>query len=309
MGLDLNQKPNNPENYVDMEAGRLALKSTDLVIDVSYIDQFENNEYAMIRKGGLGASDSSTILGVNPYTNRNDLIAEKCRTRLTQEELAIGQLTAVRKGRDLEPLIIDKFKRYFKQDIIKPIDMYRHKEYDFLKINYDGVTTTERIPAEFYLKNGMPPTDSPLVIPYIPAEIKVVTARGEKHYNPGKAYFNEITGFGAVPPDITGENWDIETKAAFIGIPGYYYTQVQAEIYGLNAPYGYLSVLFDKDWRFYTFFVWRDQRVINNLVIEGYKVWETILARRGPDWLERAGLGSILTAHSPDKTNQPDQEL
>jgi hypothetical protein len=215
----------------------------------------------MLRRNGFCGSDSSILLGVNPFKTLPELIKEKLSTTISAEERAIGELTAVRKGRDLEPLIIQKFEQYFQQDTFKPSDMYKFRDYPYLKVNYDGVT-------------GKPGA-------YVPAEIKVVTVKGERHYNPAKTIFDEINGFKPLPENPTGHNWSIETKAGYYGIPPYYYTQLQQEMMGLEAEYGYLSVLFEKDWRFYTFLIWKDPAVWNDIVIQGYKAWEKIEMLRG----------------------------
>lgn len=263
-----------PQALTD-NSGILDLTNTLLEIDIEDIDQYANADYALLRKNGLGASDSSKVLGVSPFDTRADLIAEKARNYLTAEEKAVGDLTAVKKGVDLEPVIIDKFQKHLGIPIIKPIHMYRHIEHSWMKINFDGVTGT---PEQ-----------------YIPAEIKVVTYRGEKHYDRTKAFFNEKYGFGMLPEDVSQNNWSVETKAAHYGIPPYYYTQLQQQILGLNAPFGYLSVLFDKTWDLYSFYVWRDEKVLNALIVEGYKVWQQILERRGPNWQIRPGTDSTST--------------
>ena len=233
-----------------------------LPIEVSYadIDQVANDDYIIIRRDGFGASDSSILLGVNPFKNIQELIKEKASTTISAEERAIGELVNVRKGRDLEPLIIEKFEKHFKQETFKPKDMYRFKEYPYLTVNFDGVTAVDE--------------------QYIPAEIKVVTMFGEKYYNPHKAMFNESEGFKELPEDVSMRNWSIENKAAFYGIPPYYYTQLQQQIMALNAPYGHLSVLFDKSWRFYTYHIWRDNTVLKDLIVIGYKTWEKVEALR-----------------------------
>ena len=101
--------------------------------------------------------------------------------------------------------------------------MYMHKDYPFITINFDGVTGTPK--------------------QYIPAEIKVVTMYGEKHYDFSKAMYHEqINRFLPLPEDVSDRNWSIENKAAYYGIPPYYYTQLQQQqMLGLNAPFGYLS--------------------------------------------------------------------
>lgn len=250
--------------------GVLDLSQLDIEIDVPTIDIYPNEQYALLRKHGLGTSDSSIVLGVNPYKTRSDLIAEKARNYLTEEEKAVGDKAAVKKGRDLEPLIITKYSEMIGQRIIKPVDMYRSKSYPWLKFNYDGVIDKTMLEDGKYQ--------------YIPSEIKVVTMYGEKHYDRTKAYFRESMGLLNIPDDYSKTNNSIETKAALYGIPPYYYTQLQQEIFGLNAPYGYLTVLFDKTWEIVSYMIWRDDAMLSQLLIEGYKTWEQVLTKTGPGW-------------------------
>ncbi len=228
------------------------------------IDSYSNEEYAILRKNTLGASDSSIVLGVNPYKTPADLIKEKAATTLTEEEKAVGDLTAVRKGRDLEPLIIEKDAKYFNRKIFKPKDMYRFKETPWLTLNFDGVYKDP--------KAG-----------YIPVEIKTVTMYGEKHYNKNKAYFNEQFGFKALPKNYSESVADsIQQKAAQYGIPPYYYTQLQIQMMALNAPYGYLSILFDKDWRFYSYFLYPDKELWSKYITQSWTLWQEVV-KLNPD--------------------------
>lgn len=253
-------------DFINENAGVLDLSELDIEVDISNIDQYPNEQYALLRKNGLGTSDSSIVLGVNPYTSKNDLIAEKCRNYLTEEELEVGTKSAVRKGRELEPLIIHKHSQVMGRRIIKPTDMYRHKSYPFIKFNFDGVID------KLYNEDG--------TYQYIPDEIKVVTIYGMKHYQPKKATFSEFTGWQLIPPHYEKEDVGIEQKAAMYGIPPYYYTQLQQQIFGLNAPYGFLTVMFEKDWQIHSWFVWRDQKVINQLIMEDAKTWNIIESKR-----------------------------
>lgn len=264
--FDFTQKWTSGIDYNQFNAGELDLSELDIVIDIKNIDQYPNEEYALLRKNGLGTSDSSIVLGVNPYKTRSDLIAEKARNYLTDEEKAVGDKSAVRKGRDLEPMIIYKHSQIMDRHIIKPIDMYRHKDYPHIKFNFDGVLD------KLYNDDG--------TYQYIPDEIKVVTIYGMKHYQFDKAFFREHRGFGIIPPHYEQENISIEGKAGLYGIPPYYYTQLQQQIFGLNAPYGFLTVLNEKNWEINSFFVWRDQKVINQLIIEDSKVWDMIEKKR-----------------------------
>ena len=268
-------KKYNKENEMAQESGNLIIEKTPLDICIADIGQYENADYALLRKTGLGASDSSAVLGVNPYTSRQDLISEKCRTYLTEEEKGVGDKVAVRKGNELEPFVINKFQTVFGVRTIKPKDMYALKEFPFLHINFDGVTNT---PDQ-----------------YIPAEIKIVTTYGEKHYDKYKAFYRDPYGFDNRPEDVSTRNWSIQEKAEFYGIPPYYYTQLQQEMLCLDAPYGYLSSLWDREWRMYTYYVWRDEAVQHAIITEGYKVWQTILERRRPDWHITVGSASTST--------------
>lgn len=225
---------------------------------VKDIDQVPNEEYAKIRKDSIGASDSSIILKVNPYKTTAQLIKEKATTELTEEEKQVGELTAVRKGRDLEPLIILKDEQFFNRKVFKPKDMYRFKDTPWLTLNFDGV---------YQEASGQ----------YIPVEIKTVTQYGEKHYNKNKGVFDEYNGMKMLPENYSDSIINtIEMKANQYGIPPYYYTQLQVQMHALNAPYGYLSILFDKDWRFHSYLVYADHKLWNEYVIESWKVWQEV---------------------------------
>lgn len=268
--VDFTQKYTSGFDYTDDNAGVLDLSQLDLEVDVPNIDQYPNEQYALLRKDGLGTSDSSIVLGVNPYTTKRELIEEKCRNYLTDEELAVGDKSAVRKGRELEPLIIHKHTQVLDRRIIKPIHMYRHKEFPHIKFNFDGVVDKVMKDDGTYQ--------------YIPDEIKVVTMYGQKHYDKKKAWFSESKGYLDVPERYDEYNASIETKAGLYGIPPYYYTQLQQQIFGLNAPFGYLTVMFDTLWEIFSFLVWRDQKVINQLIIEDTKTWNLIEQKRGQNF-------------------------
>ena len=106
--VDVTQKYAWGANYENQNAGNLDLSELDIEVAIKNIDQYPNEEYALLRKDGLGTSDSSIVLGVNPYTTRSELIAQKCRDYLTEDEKAVGDKPAVIKGRELEPFIISK---------------------------------------------------------------------------------------------------------------------------------------------------------------------------------------------------------
>lgn len=260
--LDYGMKDGEVRDAIsDEDIKALDLTNLPIEIAIENIDEVladDNEKFALLRKEGLGGSDSSMVLNVNPYKSRNELIQEKARDVLTAEEKEVSDKVAVRKGRDLEPLIIDKTTKFLGTKIFKPKDMYRFKEYPYLTMNFDGVAEDEK--------------------GYFPVEIKVVTLYGQKHYNFNKAFFDETQGLIPIPENYAmSEINTIETKAMQYGIPPYYYTQLQQEMMALNAEYGYLSVLRDSDWRVFTFYVHKDPFVQSRLITEGYQVWNEVV--------------------------------
>ena len=234
----------------------LRLEDTNLVLKQANVSALSNEEFALIRRDGFGGSDSSVLLGVNPYTSKHEMLDQKARTTLTQEEMETGEQTAVIKGNDLEPLIIQKFAKTFNLDVLKPTDMYTFREYPYLTMNFDGIIDAGN--------------------KYFPAEIKVVTKKGERHYDPTKVVYSEHYGLQALPQNysITNNSW--ETKAALYGIPPYYYTQLQAEIFAADAPFGFLATLWEASWKLHVYFVWADPACQNALIVEGFKAWQQV---------------------------------
>jgi hypothetical protein len=237
------------------------LARVPLEIAVKNIDAVSKEEFTKLRRDGFGGSDSSVLVGVNPFSTVSDLIDSKIRTELSEEEKAIGKLAAVRKGNDLEPLVMKKATETLKNIVFKPPHMYRFKEFPYLTMNFDGVTDLE----------GKQ---------YIPVEIKVCTYKGTKHYNRDKAIFDERLPEGqqARPEleDISEKNMSIEERAGYYGIPPYYFTQLQQEMMALDAPFGFLTVLFEIDWYIAIYKVWRDPKTQNAIKIQGYKIWNKV---------------------------------
>lgn len=213
--------------------------------------------FTMLRRGGLGASDASTYLGVNLYTTLDELIAEKRSIEYTEREREIGEKETVRKGRDLEPLILQKFSEKFNIEVAKPTPMYRIKEHPYLTINFDGVSMFG---------------DQP-----IPVEAKWVSAYGDKYWDKSKAI--ETLFEGSIKQGYN-ENMinHITEQANLYGVPPYYYTQIQQQMLGLNASFGYFAVIFDKGWKFCAFKIFRDMWVQKAIVNEGAIVWNMIKA-------------------------------
>lgn len=241
------------------EVREIDLNRVPVEIAVENIDSVSKEEFTQLRRQGFGGSDSSTLVGVNPFNTITDLIQSKIRTELSEEEKAIGKLSAVRKGNDLEPLVINKATEILQTVVFKPPHMYRFKDYPYLTMNFDGVTDMERKQ-------------------YIPVEIKICTYKGEKHYNKFKAFYDESLPepLRMEQPDISEANMSIEERAAHYGIPPYYFTQLQQEMMALDAPYGFIAVLFETDWYVRIFKAYKDPKTQNAIIIQGYKTWQKV---------------------------------
>ena len=79
------------------------LQNTRLKIAIQDITKLSPTEFTLARKAAFGGSDTGVLTGVNPYQTLTELLAQKNNKTITDEELAIGKLPAVRKGRDVEP--------------------------------------------------------------------------------------------------------------------------------------------------------------------------------------------------------------
>lgn len=230
----------------------------EVVVDnASYLAAHDPVEFAMVRRKGFGASDSSVLLGVNLYTKLKELLEQKASTTVTDKELKIGQLPQVKAGNDLEPIILQKFINRFGVELEKPKAMYRMTTHPQLTMNFDGVMNISML--------GL-----------IPVEAKYISVYGGKYYDFTKAIDRLLT-----PPPLVKDLHEtiqehIEYNASNCGIPGYYYTQVQQQILGLDAPFGYLTCLNHKDWEYRTFIIPRDERVIKVLIERSYEEWDNL---------------------------------
>lgn len=250
----------------------LNIEGLPIEVDIKDVDKMSGDDFIRIRRNGFGASDSSILAGVNPYQNKFELIKSKLRTEITAEERAVGQKSAVRKGRELEPLVIQKSSAVLDREVMKPVDMYRFKEIPFLTINFDGVAENLEDKKSRY----------------IPVEIKIVTKPGERHYNKSRAIFreSELIQWQEELPKLEGiEHLNIQQRAAYYGIPPYYYTQCQQEMFGLDAPFSYLATLIESTWELVIYKIWFDKDCMDTIIAEGEHLWKQIEDAKNTDTL------------------------
>jgi predicted phage-related endonuclease len=223
--------------------------------DMALLSKVDQAAFAMVRRSGLGASDSSVVLGVNQWTSLEDLIEEKKSIGLTDHEIEVGNKENVRKGRDLEPLILENFEKNLGLTVIKPAPMYRIIKHPQLTINFDGVTRYGEA--------------------HTPVEAKFVSAFANKYWDRGKQIHNWYEGNPLICGGATIQE-HITEEAKLYGIPGYYYTQIQQQMLGLNAEFGYFAVVFDKGWEYAAYKVFKDEWVQRELIKSSADVWARI---------------------------------
>lgn len=237
------------------------LKHLGITIKVEDAIYLPQEAFAEVRRDGFGASDSSRLLGVNPFPNGRleDVINEKM-TGLFDD--SIGLKANVRMGRDLESFIIDKtntniIEEHRFQKIFKPRHMYTNGH--GLNTNFDGID----------LEYGY----------YIPVEVKTISKYGKKYYQLNKArpvysavYQMDMpvwvdTDIAPISQKYEGDTVSehILHRADQFGIPPYYYTQLQQQILFTNAPYGKLLVLDVDSWEICFFLIPRDNVTIAEL--------------------------------------------
>lgn len=216
----------------------------EVVNDAAYLAEEEPEAFALIRRQGLGASDSSIILGVNNWTTVEQLIEQKNTRTITPEEIEVGNKPNVRMGRDCEEIILKKFAKWSGFATAKPPAMYRLKDFPMLTVNYDGLTVDTTAP------NG---------IINVPVECKTVSMFADKYWDKSKAIDKPSDGKNIQYGSARSVQDHVLQQAAEYGIPPYYYTQVQQQLMGTEAKYAYMAVLFVKTWEFKVYKIYEDQ--------------------------------------------------
>lgn len=224
-----------------------------IVPNAAQLAEEDKEAFALIRRQGLGASDSSIILGVNNWTTIEQLIEQKNTPTITQEEIEVGNKPNVRMGNDLEEIILKKFQKWSGFITEKPSPMYRLKDYPMLTVNYDGMAK----PAETF--NGV----------WIPVECKTVSMFADKYWDKEKAINSPEEGRRMTYGSATSVQDHILTQAEWYGIPPYYYTQVQQQLMGSKADHAYLAALFVKDWTLRVYKIYEDEFVQGAIVAKG----------------------------------------
>lgn len=239
------------------------LSITVVDADATKKSKEDKEAFCLTRRQGIGGSESATVLGVSKWKSLDELIEQKCSNVITKEELEVGEKASVRKGADIEPIILHKFEEWSNKEIEKPEEMYRIDSCPALTVNFDGV---------YY---------EPVLNQIIPVECKLVTQFGQKYWST----LHEAKGFSNVcqHPLFAGRNIQehIIELSKMYGIPEYYFTQVQHQLIATGADYAWLVALFDKDWELHAFKIYKDEWTQNELKERASVVWESITEMKG----------------------------
>ena len=236
---------------------QIELENCELVCDTADLSR---EQFAMLRRNYLGASDASVYLGLLTKFDKNalTLIDSKCIPYYTEEEAAIGEKPAVRAGNILEPYTLSEAGKQLGCTVLKPTDMYAIKEYPFLAVNFDG-----------YIADGE--------YEGYPVEAKFTSTYGDKYYDYKKAY-RDLPFLGG--NNVSDPSYYCDQAGKHYGIPPYYYAQIQQQMLATETPFGFLASIREKDWKVYLYKIYASKFAQNAIIIEGGKVWNRIEKRR-----------------------------
>lgn len=95
------------------------------------------DEWLLERKTGIGGSDASAIVGLNPYKNNIELWEEKTGKRQAED---ISEKPYVKYGTDMEPILRESFKIKHPEFIVTHDEntIIKHQKYPFIFASLDG---------------------------------------------------------------------------------------------------------------------------------------------------------------------------
>ena len=106
------------------------------------IDNADHAEWLQARSYGIGGSDASAIVGMNPYKTNIELFEEKIGRRIPED---ISDKSYVRYGTMAEPLIRQLFIMDYPEYQVEYHEnrILRSGEYPFLQASLDGELTDQ----------------------------------------------------------------------------------------------------------------------------------------------------------------------
>ena len=101
-------------------------------IKIAAVKDMSREDWLEIRRSGIGGSDAATIVGLNPYSSKLTLYADK-KGILPEKE----DTERMRLGRDLEDYVAQRFCEETGKKVKRSGFMWRHPTYEFILANID----------------------------------------------------------------------------------------------------------------------------------------------------------------------------
>ena len=103
----------------------------------------DEKEYQWLkqRKSGIGGSEASIVLGVNPWRSRLELWNDKINPVIqTTETVDLN----FKWGKILEPVIINEYKNITGRKVITGVEQFTSEQYPFMNANLDGIVIDKK---------------------------------------------------------------------------------------------------------------------------------------------------------------------
>jgi len=218
------------------------LDSNKNLVALSFEDE---DDWLELRTKGVGGSDVGAIMGLNKYMSALQVY----KTKVLGEQRDVSDKPAVRKGKDLEPVIrANYFRPMLKEkgfNLVEVPYILINQKYPWLRANLDGLAYPEDNALRVHTNN-------------IVCEIKVVTEYAE-------------------------QNWFGEE---YCGIPASYYAQVQEYMLVTESRMAILGALFEKDWEMHYFKIPADNEFQEKLLKMSREFFEFNMNLKNPPKLD-----------------------
>lgn len=244
-----------------------SLDSNPNLETLSFTDE---DDWLQLRHKGIGGSDVGAIMGLNKYTSPMQIY----KAKVLGMDKDVSDKPAVRKGKDLEPVIRENYFKVMLKDkgftIIQPQHMLINKKYPWLRANLDGII----IPLD---------ESKRIHTNCIVGEIKVVTQYAEDNW------------YG---PD-------------YCGVPASYYAQVQEYMLVTETKMAILGALFENSWEMHYFQIPADEEFQKKLLAMSKKFYDENMTMKIPPALDsELDKDDIIKAISESKAEEiPSQEI
>jgi len=209
--------------------------------DLETLSFTDENDWLQLRHKGIGGSDIGAIMGLNKYTSPLQIY----KAKVLNMDKDVSDKPAVRKGKDLEPVIRENYFKEMLKDkgftIIQPQHMLINKKYPWLRANLDGII----IPLD---------ESKRIHTNCIVGEIKVVTQYAE-------------------------DNW---YGADYCGVPASYYAQVQEYMLVTETKMAILGALFENSWEMHYFQIPADKEFQSKLLVISKKFYDENMIMKIP---------------------------